>query len=102
MGKEKNSKDHTTSIEYELTPQQDQFCYEYTIDYNGYKAAIRAKYSKKIAAQIASRLLRKAKILEMIERYKKQALFNAKITPKQIINELKIKGLSEYGKEKKQ
>jgi len=96
MGKEKNSKDHTNSIEYELTPQQDQFCYEYTIDYNGYKAAIRAKYSKKTAAQIASRLLRKVKVRERIEYYKKQSLLNAEITPEQVLNELKIMGFSDF------
>src|SRR4030042_5496693 len=45
-----------------LTIQQDRFCHEYTKDYNGTQAAIRAKYSPKTANEQASHLLAKVNI----------------------------------------
>lgn len=42
-----------------LTPQQERFCQEYAVDYNGTNAAIRAGYAEKTAASQASRLLKK-------------------------------------------
>ena len=44
----------------------ERFCYEYIIDHNGKKAAIRAGYSEHTAAQQASRLLKKPQIQERI------------------------------------
>jgi phage terminase small subunit len=41
----------------ELTSRQESFCQEYIKDYNGTRAAIRAKYSPKTAQEQASRLL---------------------------------------------
>jgi phage terminase small subunit len=40
-----------------LSAQQEKFCREYVLDYNGTKAAIRAKYSPKTARSQASDLL---------------------------------------------
>ena len=40
-----------------LTSQQEHFCNEYIKDYNGTRAAMRAKYSPKTAQEQASRLL---------------------------------------------
>ncbi len=80
---------------YELTQQQDQFCREYPKDFNGQKAAIRSKYSKRTAAAQASRLLKNVKVQERIEYYKKQALRTAEITIEQVLQELKILGFSD-------
>lgn len=49
----------------------ERFCYEYIIDHNGTKAAIRAGYSEHTAAQQASRLLKKPQITERIEELEK-------------------------------
>lgn len=62
-----------------LTPQQELFCYEYTVDYNATNAAIRAGYSKKTAAAQGSRLLKDVNIITRVraiqsERVEKIAL----------------------------
>lgn len=49
-----------------LTAKQQRFCDEYLIDLDGTKAAIRAGYSEKTAAVIASENLRKPNICEYI------------------------------------
>jgi len=96
MGKKKNSENHTASKERSLNPQQDQFCQEYVIDFNATRAAERAKYSKKTAYAIGSKLLKKVEVQKRIEYYKKQLLQNADITKEQILNELKIMGFSDF------
>ena len=50
----------------EMTKKQQRFCDEYLIDLDGTKAAIRAGYSPKTAAAIASENLRKPKLREEI------------------------------------
>ena len=50
-----------------LTAKQQRFCDEYLIDLNGTEAAIRAGYSKKTAAVIASENLKKPNIKKYIE-----------------------------------
>lgn len=50
-----------------MTAKQQRFCDEYLIDLDGTKAAIRAGYSAKTAAVIASENLRKPYIQEYIE-----------------------------------
>jgi phage terminase small subunit len=50
-----------------LTAKQQRFCDEYLIDLDGTKAAIRAGYSEKTAAVIASENLRKPNIREYID-----------------------------------
>lgn len=42
----------------ELTPKQKLFAREWIVDFNGTRAAIRAGYSEKTAAQTASRLMK--------------------------------------------
>jgi len=49
-----------------MTAKQQRFCDEYLIDLDGTKAAIRAGYSQKTAAAIASENLRKPKLREYI------------------------------------
>ena len=51
-----------------MTAKQQRFCDEYLIDLDGTKAAIRAGYSAKTAAVIASENLRKPNIQEYIEK----------------------------------
>lgn len=55
----------------DLNEKQKRFCEEYVIDHNGKVAAIRSGYSYDTAAQIASRLLTKAKVQEYIQVLKK-------------------------------
>jgi phage terminase small subunit len=49
-----------------LSPKQKRFCDEYLVDGNGYRAAVRAKYSKKTARGQASRLLAKANVKDYL------------------------------------
>lgn len=58
--------------EKKMTAKQQRFCDEYLIDMDGTKAAIRAGYSKKTAAVIASENLRKPNIREYIEKRMKE------------------------------
>ena len=53
-----------------LTPRQENFVSEYLRDLNGTRAAIRAGYSPKTAAQAASRLLRNVNISAAVRREK--------------------------------
>jgi phage terminase small subunit len=71
-----------------LTPQQEQFCREYLLDYDGKKAAIRAKYSPKAAAQQASRLLTQANIKARITQLKDAASLRARVSVDEVIAEL--------------
>lgn len=50
-----------------LNDKQEMFCREYITDFNGTKAAIRAGYSEKSAAEQASELLTKPKIQERVD-----------------------------------
>ena len=51
-----------------MTAKQQRFCDEYLIDLNATQAAIRAGYSKKTAAVIATENLRKPNIAEYIKK----------------------------------
>lgn len=46
-----------------LSPKQNQFAAEYTVDFNATAAAIRAGYSEKTAAQVGHNLLQKPEIM---------------------------------------
>ncbi len=50
----------------DLTAKQELFCQEYTVDYNGKQAAIRAGYKAESAEFQASRLLRNDKVLARV------------------------------------
>lgn len=58
--------------EKKLTAKQQRFCDEYLIDLNAKQAAIRAGYSEKTAAVIASENLNKPNIKEYIEKRMKE------------------------------
>ena len=51
-----------------MTAKQQRFCDEYLIDLNATQAAIRAGYSEKTAAVIATENLRKPNIRDYIEK----------------------------------
>lgn len=64
-----------------LTNKQELFCLEYIVDFNGAQAAVRAKYSKKTAKQIATENLTKPaiqdKIAKLIKRRSEKIEINA-------------------------
>lgn len=71
----------------ELTDKQKKFCYEYCVDLNGTQAAIRAGYSEKTAAAIASQNLIKLNIQSEIKKLQDNLAETAGLTKLRIINE---------------
>ena len=49
-----------------LTPREERFCQEYTVDYNQTKAAIRAGYKESTAAKQGCKLMKDPRILARI------------------------------------
>lgn len=74
--------------QYGLTPQQLIFANEYMIDFNGKRAAIKAKYSENTAEQQASRLLSNVKVKKYIDAKTKKAIEKCIITKEQVLQEL--------------
>lgn len=68
-----------------LTQQQELFCREYVIDYNGTQAARRAGYSEKTARSQASRLLTNDNILSRIHAIQIEELKKLSVTPESVI-----------------
>lgn len=68
--------------EKKLKGREERFCLEYIIDYNATKAAMRAGYSEKSAANAGYRLLKKDEILarvrEIQEEFNKTRSFEEK------------------------
>jgi phage terminase small subunit len=77
-----------------LTARQERFCQEYTIDFNGTQAAIRAGFSKKTAASIASEYLRKPNIQKFIEILKEDLRKKTELDAAMVVQELR--DLGEY------
>ena len=77
-----------------LNPQQELFCYEYLIDRNGTRAAIRAKYARISATSTASELLTypniKARINELIKQQLDEIKIDATFVLRQILNSANI------------
>lgn len=73
------------SVSGKLTTQQELFCQEYIIDYNGTRAAIRAGYSEKTADVQASKLLRNVKVLARIRAIQKDRLEKLAVTQESVI-----------------
>lgn len=71
-----------------FTAKEEKFSYEYCIDLNATKAAIRAGYSSKTARAISSRLLTKANIQMLIKEKQNDLAKTAGISALKIINEL--------------
>lgn len=71
-----------------LTRQQELFCQEYIVDYNGTKAAIRAGYKEENARKQASRLLTKADILARVHELQKDQLDRLAISQDYVVLQL--------------
>lgn len=68
-----------------LNQQQELFCQEYIVDYNGTQAARRAGYSEKTASMQASRLLRNDNILARVRAIQKERLEKLAVTQESVI-----------------
>jgi phage terminase small subunit len=71
-----------------LNTKQLQFCKEYVLDWNGTQAAIRAGYSAKSAALIATENIRKPNIKAEIERQRNNTEELAGISKLMVVKEL--------------
>lgn len=71
-----------------LTPKQRRFVAEYLIDLNGTQAAIRAGYSRKTAAEQASRLLTNVKVSAAVAEGQAQLAEKHGVTAERIVAEL--------------
>ena len=74
-------------VNIKLTDKQERFCYEYCIDFNATKAAIRAGYSEKTAFTIGSENLRKPYIQDRVKEMRSNLSETAGISALKIINE---------------
>lgn len=81
-----------------LNAKQRRFVDEYLIDLNATQAAIRAGYSKKTAAQIAEKLLRKADIQAEITKKQQKRSSRTEITQDRVLAELARIGFSDIRK----
>lgn len=79
-------------------PKQERFCQEYLLTANGTQAAIRAGYSKKTAAQTASRMLRYVNVAERINFLRNQAAARLNIRKERVLRELADIGLVNIGR----
>lgn len=77
-------------------PKRERFCQEYIKDLNGTKAARRAKYSKKTAAEQACRLLSNVKVQQRIAELMEERAKRTQTTQDQVLEELKILGFSDF------
>lgn len=84
----KVSGNNEKSLSGKLTPQQEMFCQEYIVDYNGTQAAIRAGYSEKTADVQAVRLLRNVKVLSRVRAIQKERLEKLAVTQESVILKL--------------
>lgn len=81
-------KKKTIKSKDELTDNEVRFCDAYLVDFNGTKAAIAAGYSKKTAAQQASRLLTKVKIQAYLQSKKAKIANKLEITQERTMQEI--------------
>lgn len=84
--------------EANLTAKQERFCYEYCIDFNATKAAIRAGYSEDTARSIASENLAKPNIKRRIEEMQENLAHTAGISSLRILKEHEKIAFSNAGK----
>ena len=72
-----------------LNDKQERFCYEYCIDFNGTRAAIRSGYSENTARSIASTLLTKVNIQARIKELQDNLAETAGVSRLRVLNEHK-------------
>lgn len=80
-----------------VRPNRARFAAEYLIDSNGTRAAIAAGYAPKAAHVTASRLLRDAKVLALIEKGVKRQTAKAEVTADRILEEVDRLALADIG-----
>jgi phage terminase small subunit len=80
-----------------LTPKQEAFALEYLKDGNATQAAIRAGYSSGGAEVTGCRLLRNAKIAELIEAQRKDRAKRLLVSADDVVKELKLLAFSDVG-----
>lgn len=83
MGKKKTNSDTKSK----LTNKQERFCYEYCIDFNATKAAIRAGYSVDTAQQMGAENLSKPVIQNRIKHMKDNLAETAGISAMMVLRE---------------
>lgn len=71
----------------ELTPKQQRFVDEYTIDYNAKNAAIRAGYAPNTAQEQGSRLLSYVKVKKAVQEKQNEQKERCAITADRVLNE---------------
>lgn len=71
-----------------LTPKQQRFVAEYTVDFNATAAAVRSGYSKKTAAQQGYKLLQMPALAAAIQEAQAVRGERTKITGDQVVSEL--------------
>ena len=75
--------------------RRKRFVEEYLLDLNSTQAAIRAGYSKKTAAQQASRMLRSVNVSRMVAERQKEIASKLEVTPERVIAEYARIGFSD-------
>ncbi len=80
-----------------LTPRERRFVEEYLIDFSQAKAAMRAGYSPKGAANTAGRLLKKETVQRAIAAAAKQSLDKVRITRERVLAEYARLAFSDLG-----
>jgi len=89
-----NSK--TVQEKIKLTHKQEIFCYEYCIDFNATKAAIRSGYSDKTACKIGSENLTKLDIKSKIKELQLNLSETLEVSALRILNEHKKIAFSSF------
>lgn len=74
-------------IEIELNDRQEKFCYEYCMDFNATRSAIKAGYSEKTARSIASTLLTNINIQARIKKMQDNLAETAGLSRLRVLNE---------------
>lgn len=80
-----------------LTPKQNQFVAEYTVDFNATAAAIRAGYSEKTAGQTAHKMLQSPQIQEAVKEAISAREARTQITGDRVLKELARIAFSDAG-----
>jgi len=72
----------------ELSPRQERFVHEYSIDRNGAQAAIRAGYSRKAAKETAYKLLTICHVAKAVEKRTQETSERLRITRETVLRGL--------------
>lgn len=80
-----------------LTPKQERFVQEYLVDLNATQAAIRAGYSEANASRIASELLDKTHVRELIDEARAERSEKTKIDAHWVLERLAAEAVADVG-----